>query len=114
MNRIEVERLTAELIGGLISQSDFVAALTVPPVAELGDVTLDLDRRRRCGFPEVIFGQSKPVETLSRIFHRLLDEQQPVLATRVEADKAKTLLREFPSGKYNEMGRIFRIDQVAG
>src|SRR5205085_2025662 len=114
MNRNEVERLTAELLGGRLSQPEFVATLTAAPTAELGDVTLDLDRRRRCGFPEVVFGQSKPVETLIRIFHRLLDEQQPVLATRVEADKAKTLLREFPSGKYNEMGRIFRIDQVAG
>src|SRR5262249_23296679 len=76
----------------------------------LGDVTLDLDRRRRCGFPEVVFGQSKPVETLCRIFHCLLDEQQPVLATRVDADKAEALLREFPSGRYNTVARTFRID----
>src|SRR4051794_28040772 len=109
MNRIEVERLTAELIAGQISQSDFVAAVTMPSVAELGDVTLDLDRRRRCGFPEVVFGQSKPVETLSRIFHRLLDEQQPVLATRVEEEKARLLLNEFRAGRYNAVGRTFRI-----
>ncbi len=102
MNRIEVERLTGELLAGRISQADFVAAVqgsgrysggstrgiqgserdsgqwTVdsgneranvvsrgaghgPSVAELGDVTLDLDRQRRCGFPEVVFGQSKSV-----------------------------------------------------
>jgi pyridinium-3,5-biscarboxylic acid mononucleotide synthase len=110
MNRIEVERLTAELIAGRLSQSEFVAALAFAPTAELGDVTLDLDRRRRCGFPEVIFGQSKPVETLARIFHRLLEEEQPVLATRIEADKAERLLREFPGGRYNAVGRTFRID----
>src|SRR3954449_9891627 len=108
MNRIEVERLTAELIAGQISQSDFVAAVTMPSVAELGDVTLDLDRRRRCGFPEVVFGQSKPVETLVRIFQRLLDEEQPVLATRIEADKADILLREFPAGKYNKVAGTLR------
>src|SRR5437773_8672844 len=111
MNRIEVERLTEELLSGRRSQADFVAALAVAPTAELGDVTLDLDRRRRCGFPEVIFGQSKPVETLSRIFRCLLDEQQPVLATRIEADKATELLSQFPSGRYNAVARTFRVDQ---
>jgi pyridinium-3,5-biscarboxylic acid mononucleotide synthase len=110
MNRIEVERLTAELLSGRISQPEFIAAITAPPIAELGDVTLDLDRRRRCGFPEVIFGQSKSVETLSRIFHRLQGEQQPVLATRIEAEKAELLLREFPAGRYNGVARTFRID----
>lgn len=111
MNRNEVERLTADLLSGRIGQADFVAAITTPAIAELDNVTLDLDRRRRCGFPEVVFGQSKPVETLIRIFHRLLDEQQPVLATRVEADKAVALSREFPAGQYNAAARTFRIGQ---
>jgi NCAIR mutase (PurE)-related protein len=119
MQREDVERLIGGLLSGRISQAECVAALssmgaglpTPPPMAELGDVTLDLDRQRRCGFPEVVFGQSKSVETLIRIFHRLIDEQQPVLATRIEADKAIALLREFPSGRYHEVARTFRIDQ---
>src|SRR5262245_70105 len=110
MNAAEIERLTSELLGGRVSQAEVVAALSAPNTAELGDVTLDLDRRRRCGFPEVVFGQSKPVDTLSRIFHRLRDEQQPVLATRIEADKAALLTREFPAGRYNAAARTFRID----
>src|SRR5947208_10251496 len=110
MNRIEVERLTGELLAGRLSQADFVAALAVAPTAELGDVTLDLDRRRRCGFPEVVFGQSKSVQRLSRIFHCLLDEQQPVLATRIEADKDRLLASDFPTGRYNAVARTFRID----
>ena len=109
MNRIEVERLTAELIAGRLSQSEFVAALAFAPTAELGDVTLDLDRQRRCGFPEVVFGQSKPVETLVRIFQRLLEEEQPVLATRIDADKAEALLKAFPAGRYNQIAGTFRV-----
>src|SRR6476659_2643114 len=105
MNRIEVERLTVELLAGRLSQADFVAALAVAPTAELGDVTLDLDRQRRCGFPEVVFGESKTVETLARVFRRLLDEQQPVLATRIAADKATDRLQQFPTGRYNAAAR---------
>jgi NCAIR mutase (PurE)-related protein len=88
--------------------------LITPSTAELGDVTLDLDRQRRCGFPEVVFGQSKPVETLCRIFRRLLEERQPVLATRIEPDKGELLLREFPGARYNAVARTFRINQLAG
>src|SRR6476620_8258036 len=110
MNRIEVERLTTELLSGRLSQADFVSALAVAPTAELGDVTLDLDRQRRCGFPEVVFGESNTVETLVRVFRRLLDERQPVLATRIAADKAPDLLQNFPTGRYNSVARTFRIE----
>src|SRR3954466_9763705 len=114
MNRRDLERLTAELIAGQIPQADFIAALMTAPTAELGDVTLDLDRQRRCGFPEVVFGQSKSVETLCRIFRCLLEEQQPVLATRVDADKATELLAQFPAGRYSAAARTFRIDSGDG
>src|SRR5262245_64234951 len=101
MQRNEVEQLTAALMAGRISQAEFIAKITAPATAELGDVTLDLDRFRRCGFAEVVFGQSKSVETLARIFRRLLEEGQPVLATRVEADKATELSQQFLTGRYN-------------
>jgi NCAIR mutase (PurE)-related protein len=110
MNRNEVEELTTALMSGRISQAQFVAKVTAPATAELGDVTLDLDRGRRCGFPEVVFGQSKSVDTLARIFRRLLEEQQPVLATRIDVDKATELLQQFPGGRYNAAARTFRID----
>jgi NCAIR mutase (PurE)-related protein len=78
--------------------------------ADLGNVRLDLDRRRRCGFPEVIFGQSKDVATLTRIIHTLLDEGQPVLVTRLEEDKGAALAAAFPGGRYHPVARTFRID----
>ena len=40
--------------------------------ADLGEVQLDLDRRRRCGYPEVVFAEGKPVATLQKVFRRLL------------------------------------------
>jgi NCAIR mutase (PurE)-related protein len=110
MNRNDVEKLTADLLAGRLTQADFVTALAAAPTAELGDTTLDLDRRRRCGFSEVVFGESKTVESLARIFRCLLDEQQPVLATRVAAGKAAELLKQFPAGTYNAAARTFRIE----
>ena len=110
MDREDLEKITAQLLSGELSREAFISKLAIAPTAELGDVTLDLDRRRRCGFPEVVFGQSKSVETLVRIFRRLLDERQPVLATRIESDKATELQQQFPTGRYNASAKTFRID----
>ena len=71
--------------------------------------TVDLDRAQRCGFPEVIFGQGKTATMISEIAAQLLANEQQVLATRVEAAKAAELLKEFPTGRYNEVSCTFRV-----
>ena len=78
--------------------------------ADLGEATLDLDRARRCGFPEVIFGEGKSLSVLQKIIDRLLAEQVRVLATRIDADTADILLQRFPQARYNGAARTFRID----
>ena len=77
--------------------------------ADLGDVRLDLDRRRRCGFPEVVFGEAKDVATLKRVIQTLLDERQPVLITRVSDTKGADLAAAFPEGRYNAVARTFVV-----
>ncbi|MDA1051371.1 MAG: nickel pincer cofactor biosynthesis protein LarB [Planctomycetota bacterium] len=71
--------------------------------------TLDMDRARRCGFPEVVFGEGKCVDTLTAIFKQLLDNGTEILATRIAREKSDELIRVFPSGKYNERARTFRL-----
>ena len=80
--------------------------------ADLGEVRLDLDRRRRCGFPEVVFGESKTIETLTQVVQRLLDERQPVLVTRLSVEKGAALTELFPEGRYNPVARTFVVDTL--
>ena len=72
-------------MAGRLTLDSFVEGLSQPGTAELGDVTLDLDRQRRCGFPEVVYGAGKPAETLVKIVHQLLQDRMTVLMTRVDA-----------------------------
>ncbi len=89
---------------------EFVAAVGRGPLtADLAEVQLDLDRPRRCGYPEVVFGQGKSVATLDKTFHRLLAEQVDVLATRISAEQAAELLVAFPQAEYNALGRTIRL-----
>jgi NCAIR mutase (PurE)-related protein len=81
--------------------------------ARLTAATLDLDRRQRCGFPEVVYGPGKPTATLIEIFSALLARGENVLATRIDPSKAADLLANFPQARYNEVARTMRIDGLA-
>ncbi len=71
--------------------------------------TIDLERRRRCGFPEVVFGPGKSIEQLREIVAALIEHGEPVLATRIDAEQATGLLAAFPKARYNAVARTFRV-----
>jgi hypothetical protein len=73
-----------------------------------GAVTLDADRRRRCGYPEVVYGEGKPVEAVADVFAALLDRGEPALATRVEPAVAAELLAKFPTARHTAFARTVR------
>lgn len=74
-----------------------------------GFATIDLHRRVRCGFPEVIFGQGKTPEQVVRIFRVLNERGESALATRLAPEAAARLQEEFPEGQYNVLGRTFQL-----
>jgi NCAIR mutase (PurE)-related protein len=113
MNRTNVEALARQLLSGEIPLDQFVSALAPHRSADLGEVNLDLDRQARCGFPEVVYGENKSVETLEKTFRTLVAEGHPVLATRVSREKADQLQALFPTGRPNHVGRTFRIPAEA-
>jgi NCAIR mutase (PurE)-related protein len=105
----EVERLARQLLDGTMSVDVFVSTISQPLSVQFDEVTLDLDRRRRCGFPEVVYGEGKSPETIERIFRRLLQEGVDAFATRVDADKAEHLQAAFAEGAYNRQANTFRV-----
>lgn len=84
-----------------------------PDFIDLDDALVDLDRERRCGFSEVVYGEGKTVEAIRRIALAQLERGIDVFATRVSPEKAAALLPEFqalhPDAYYNETARTFRI-----
>lgn len=115
MNPHHIEQLARQLASGQISLDDFLGRMGKPGIADVGEAQVDLDRHRRCGFPEVVFAEGKTVAALEKIFQALIAHGSDVLATRVAAEKAEALRPKFPAGYYNSVGRVFRIplsDQV--
>lgn len=109
MQREQIESLVQQLLGGELSIDRFTGEMLKTHSASLPEATLDLDRQRRCGFPEVVYGEGKSTEVLQSIFDRLLQEKIDVLATRISPEKAESLSPAFPSNQYNSLARTFRI-----
>lgn len=82
---------------------------THPYVDAGGFAKVDLHRRVRCGFPEVVFGQGKTAEQIEAILRALITHGQGGLVTRVDPVIAEHLNTAFPHGEHNPVGRTFRI-----
>jgi NCAIR mutase (PurE)-related protein len=74
---------------------------------DLGFAHVDLQRRERCGFPEVIFCEGKTSEWVEGVVRRLVEARQDCLATRVSAEQAESLARHFPQGQQDRVARTF-------
>ncbi|MEN6407421.1 MAG: nickel pincer cofactor biosynthesis protein LarB [Thermoguttaceae bacterium] len=109
MNRDQLQLLTKHLLAGQLTPEAFVNQLSHAEIADVGEAQVDLDRGRRCGFPEVVFAEGKTVETMTKIFETLMRHRSDVLATRMSPEQAAELSAKFPNGRYNASGRTFSI-----
>jgi NCAIR mutase (PurE)-related protein len=78
----------------------------------LGFAQVDIDRLRRQGVPEVVYGAGKTAEQITAILSSLREHGQlPALATRVDADKAARVAEAlggdftyFPAARIGRLG----------
>ncbi|WP_405083553.1 nickel pincer cofactor biosynthesis protein LarB [Paenibacillus psychroresistens] len=73
---------------------------------DLGFANLDLEREKRTGFPEVIYGESKTVEQIIAIINKLMQHTDRVQATRIDAQKAEVIVAAIPSVTYHPTARV--------
>jgi NCAIR mutase (PurE)-related protein len=108
----QLRQLAQQLLAGQCDVDEFLALAGggAADAASTPAAMVDVDRARRCGFPEVIFGEGKSAATIAAIAQQLLDRGQSVLVTRIEAAKALALQATLPSLRYNELGRTVRVD----
>ena len=87
-------------IDAAIRQLDGLAA------ESMTDACIDHERQLRTGIPEVIYGASKTVEQIINIASALLKRKGPVLATRVNLEKATHVIKALPELEYWEDSQI--------
>jgi NCAIR mutase (PurE)-related protein len=110
MDSHELTRLLEAVRLGTIPIADAAHRLRTPALEETGGfATVDLHRRVRCGFPEVIFGQGKTTEQVVAILGTMARHGLGGLATRISPETGAALKAAFPDGEHNPIARTFRL-----
>lgn len=76
---------------------------------EMGFARLDHGRRRRKGFPEVIFCQGKTSDQVAAIFERFAAHDACAFGTRASREQYEAVLQKVPNANYHELARIIWI-----
>jgi NCAIR mutase (PurE)-related protein len=110
MDSHELKELLDAVRDGRVAPGAAAERIQVQPYQDAGGFAkVDLHRRLRCGFPEVVFGQGKTAVQIEAILKTLLEHAQGGLVTRLDPQAAPHLLATFPHGEHNALGRTFRV-----
>jgi hypothetical protein len=109
MDKNTLETLISQFQTGQLPLAELLKLLTADQTARLGHTELDLDRARRCGYPEVIFGASKTPAQLIDIAGRMLAAGHEVLITRVTDEHVAMLSSHHANLRHNATARTIRI-----
>lgn len=107
----DLRRLLAEVRDGSRSIDDALRALQRPEAAagHLEFATVDHDRARRCGFPEVVFCQGKRPADAAAIAAEILTRSDRVLLTRAEPAHAAAVRERLPAAVHHERARCLTV-----
>lgn len=81
------------------------------PFDEMGYAKLDMHRKIRSGFPEVIFCSRKADEHLLPIVERLYEANGEVFGTRASQHQYEMLKEHFPQIQYDPISHIIKIEK---
>jgi len=107
MTADDLRTLLEQLHAGRLDVAAALEQLRESPVADLGFAQVDLHRRQRCGFPEVIFCEGKTPQWVEGVVRQLVEARQDCLATRVSAEQSAHLAPLFPQAEQDRIGRTF-------
>jgi NCAIR mutase (PurE)-related protein len=105
MERSEIIRLLEQYGRGELKLEEAAQRLSSVGIEEMGFATLDTDRLRRTGIPEVIYSEGKTPKQLAEIAGRLFARGIPILATRATREKYEAVLEQVPGAIYHELAR---------
>ncbi len=111
MNLDELTKLLAAVRDGQLSIADGLDRLRALPYEDVGIASIDHHRELRQGVPEVILGERKTAEQINTIMAAMARRDTNILVTRLDEDKAATVLEHFPAAEYDPLGRTLCLRQ---
>ncbi|MCD8084689.1 MAG: nickel pincer cofactor biosynthesis protein LarB [Clostridiales bacterium] len=109
---MDVKELLEGVKAGTVSVEQAESQLKKQPFEELGFAKLDLHRKVRSGFAEVVFCAGKKDEYLVQIFEKLYQAEGEVMGTRATPEQYERVRTVCPEAVYDPVSRIIRIDRA--
>jgi NCAIR mutase (PurE)-related protein len=111
MDPDKVRQLLEGVRAGERSVDQALTELADLPYRDLGFAHVDHHRHLRTGFPEVVLGSGKSVEQIVAILNELKKGGANLLCTRVDGEKAESVLREVEGARYEKAARAIVVEQ---
>jgi len=102
MNETSLKSILNSVASGETSIEGALQTLKHLSMEDIGYAHIDHHRSLRKGFPEVIFGQNKSVDQIIGIMERMNQWEKIILVTRIDPDKAATVISRFKDAKYHD------------
>lgn len=105
------KEILQQVATGQLSPAAAAQQLEATKTADLGFANVDLDRQRRNGFPEVIYGAGKTATQIVGIIQALSQQSLPILATRLSAEKFANIQPALPAAVYHAAARCMTVGE---
>lgn len=106
MNINSLKDLLQSVAAGKTAVDNAVDEIRKLPFEDIDYAHIDHHRSLRKGFPEVIFGQGKTTEQICGILEHMAAQENIILVTRVEPEKAQKVLSQFSHAAYHADARM--------
>ena len=108
---METQEILKKVKAGEISVEEAELFFRRQPFEEMGYAKLDMHRKMRSGFAEVIFCSGKADAHLLNIFGKLYEEDGEVMGTRATSHQYEMIKAAYPEVTYDEIPRIIKIEK---
>ena len=103
-------RLLESVAQGRVSAEDGAEKLQHIAYEDITYAHIDHHRSLRKGFPEVIFGEGKTADQIAGIMEKMMDQENIILVTRTNQQKAEIVLSRFPQAVYHADARMIVME----
>ena len=114
MDKQTLRNILKEFADGKLSIEETIGIISSKGILHLGHSNLDVERKFRTGFPEVIFCENKSNHELLDIVNALIQHKHNVIMTRLKEDQVKILKNSFPDVIYYKKAKMAFIGSYPG
>ena len=109
---METREVLEKYKSGEMTLEEAEAFFRSEPYKEMGYAKLDMHRKIRSGFPEVIYCEGKADDFLTGIYEKLLEADDRAFGTRASEHQYDLVRSRIPDIEYDPISRILKVDHT--